>query len=153
MNWLHSFSHRIPRVSFYCIDGYSVTVLHHDSSQKRWLHRDFAYSLPPFLILRPFLPIRTERKLRNSAVLEQALIFQPVLFLFCRKRHDRIKALLWEGDEFILLYKRLENRNFRWPYHENDIRPLSFQQFCWLMEGSKIKQKSSILPAEKDSFC
>ena len=29
------------------------------------------------------------------------------LFLFCGKRSDRIKGLLWEGDGFLLLYKHL----------------------------------------------
>lgn len=32
------------------------------------------------------------------------------LFLFCGKRSDRIKGLLWEGDGFLLLYKRLDNQ-------------------------------------------
>lgn len=31
------------------------------------------------------------------------------LFLFCGKRTDRIKGLIWEGDGFLLLYKRIEN--------------------------------------------
>lgn len=36
-------------------------------------------------------------------------VFSGSLFLFCGKRCDRIKALLWEEYGFILLYKRLEN--------------------------------------------
>ena len=79
--------------------------------------------------------------------------FQPALFLFCGKRRDRIKAFLWEGDGFILLYKRLENGSFRWPRHESDVKPLSWQQFRWLMEGLETEQKSAILPAPKGAFC
>ena len=36
-------------------------------------------------------------------------LFSDSLFLFCGRRRDRLKALLWEGDGFIMLYKRLEN--------------------------------------------
>ena len=34
--------------------------------------------------------------------------FQPSLFLFCGRRRDRFKALLWQGDVFLLLYTRFE---------------------------------------------
>lgn len=34
--------------------------------------------------------------------------FQPALFLFCGRRRDRFKALFWQGDGFLLLYKRIE---------------------------------------------
>ena len=41
--------------------------------------------------------------------------FTNTLFLFCGRRKDRIKALYWEGNGFVLLYKRLENGSFQWP--------------------------------------
>ena len=79
--------------------------------------------------------------------------FQSALFLFCGKRCNRIKGLLWEKDGFVLLYKRLENGSFRWPRNESDLKVISWQQFRWLMEGLAIEQKSSILPAKKGAFC
>ena len=33
---------------------------------------------------------------------------QSVLNLFCSKWGDRLKAPLWEGDGFLLLYKKME---------------------------------------------
>ena len=33
---------------------------------------------------------------------------KDILFLFCGRRSDRIKGLVWEGDGFLLLYKRIQ---------------------------------------------
>ena len=32
--------------------------------------------------------------------------FQTALFLFCGRRRDRIKALYWEGDGFLLFFRK-----------------------------------------------
>ena len=91
-----------------------------------------------------------------AAVVQQQFHLDPFsksLFLFCGKRRDRIKVLFWEGDGFVLLYKRLENGSFKWPRTKDEVKPISWQQFRWLMEGLEIEQKSVILPAEKAAFC
>ena len=42
-----------------------------------------------------------------------------VIFLFCGRRTDRIKGLIFEGDGFCLVYKRLStDSRFQWPQKE-----------------------------------
>ena len=66
--------------------------------------------------------------------------FQNVLFLFCGRRKDRIKGLYWEGDGFVLVYKRLENGSFQWPRNGEEAQQLTAQQYRWLMEGLSVEQ-------------
>ena len=70
--------------------------------------------------------------------------FQPALFLFSGRSHDRLKALFWEGDGFVLLYKRLESGRFQWPNTPEEVRTLSTQEFRWLMEGLAIDQPKAV---------
>ena len=46
-----------------------------------------------------------------------------------------LKALLWEGDGFLLFYKRLETGRFSWPRNEQEVRNLTREQFVWLMQS------------------
>lgn len=66
------------------------------------------------------------------------------LFLFCGRKNDRIKALYWCGDGYVLLYKRLSNGRFQWPRNETELKQLDKQSFRWLMEGLKIEQPKAI---------
>jgi len=80
--------------------------------------------------------------------------FAPALFLFCGSKPNKFKALLWEGDGFVLLYKRLENGKIKWPRKNNEkCISLNQQEFRWLMEGLSIDQKSVIKQAKPGHFC
>lgn len=75
--------------------------------------------------------------------------FSKSLFLFCGRRRDRIKGLLWEEDGFLLLYKRLDNGAFRWPRNETEARLLTEQEVRWLMEGLELEQPKAIKPSKQ----
>lgn len=82
-----------------------------------------------------------------SAIVQQNFRLDPVsnsLFLFCGRKCNRIKALFWEGDGFVLLYKRLENGTFQWPRTQAEVRLISGQAFRWLMEGLSINQPKAV---------
>lgn len=57
------------------------------------------------------------------------------LFLFCGKRSDRCKGLLWMGTGFLLLYKRFEDGRLSWPRNTVEAAELTEEQFQHLMLG------------------
>lgn len=69
--------------------------------------------------------------------------------MFCGKRCDRVKGLLWENDGFLLLYKRLDCGVFRWPRSDIEARKLTTQEIRWLLEGLEIEQPKAIKQAKK----
>ena len=59
------------------------------------------------------------------------------LYLFCGKRCDRIK---------LLIYKRLSvtSGRYRWPRNRDEVKSLSWKEFDWLVSGLDIEQPKAI---------
>lgn len=81
-----------------------------------------------------------------------APLCEDSLFLFCGRRTDRIKALYFSGDGYVLLCKRLNNGAFQWPRSEQELRLLDKRSFRWLMEGLKPEQPKTIQKCKKQDL-
>ena len=68
------------------------------------------------------------------------------VFLFGGRRNDRFKALYWDEDGFLLLYKRLEQGRFQWPKDTEQLREITLPQFTWLMDGLSVDQPKAHKP-------
>ena len=77
-----------------------------------------------------------------AATIRQTLEIDPfqknVLFMFCGRKPDKIKCLEWEGDGFVLVYKRLLDGRYQWPRTRNEVMDMTQEQFDWLMSGQSI---------------
>lgn len=82
-----------------------------------------------------------------AAMVQQSFKLDPCnrnLYLFCGKRSDRIKALYYDADGFVLLYKRLERGRYQWPRRESEARRITERQLRWLLEGLSIEQPKAL---------
>ena len=72
---------------------------------------------------------------------------EGTLFLFCGNKTDRIKGLIFEGDGFCLVCKRLVNGRFQWPRTPDEARDITMEQYRLLMDGFTIE--GTIRPLKK----
>jgi IS66 Orf2 like protein. len=70
------------------------------------------------------------------------------LFVFCGRRTDRVKALLWMGNGFILMYHRYESGHLDWPRTPSEAAEIDEEQFRDLV----IKGLNPLSPKIKDVF-
>ena len=71
-----------------------------------------------------------------AAIVQQNFKLDPFsnsVYLFCGRKSSTMKALYWEGDGFVLLYKRLENGRFKWPRDKQEALEITPHQFRWLL--------------------
>ncbi len=60
------------------------------------------------------------------------------LFVFCNRRRDRLKALIWEDSGFWLLAKRLEQGTFLWPGQDEIKVQYSAAELAALLAGLEL---------------
>lgn len=75
-------------------------------------------------------------------------LFDDPLFLFCGTRNDRFKGLYWDGEGFILLYKRFEMCDGYRGYGQEQLPKATFgsclihirRPFIELVKAFKLKE-------------
>ena len=78
--------------------------------------------------------------------------YANALYLFCGRKHDRLKAPRHDKTGFVLLYMRLDSGRFQWPRSASEVRALSRQEYRWLMEGLSIDQPGALRPSRNKDF-
>jgi len=70
------------------------------------------------------------------------------VFVFINKPKTHIKLLYWDGDGFVIFYKRLEKGTFDFLYNDSSSRELKREELLLILEGIKLdnyKKKKEIL--------
>ncbi len=81
--------------------------------------------------------------------------FANYLFLFCNRNRNRLKALTWDGNGFVLYYKRLDGAGarFKWPNSPSDVRNITIRQLYMLMDGLSIDPPKGFGEVTARDFC
>lgn len=87
-----------------------------------------------------------------SAMIETKFHKSPfqmkTLYLFCGKNAHLMKGIIWEGDGFLMLTKRLESGRFSWPRTSTEVKAMTPEQFRWLMQGFSIEPPIKVINPE-----
>jgi len=76
-----------------------------------------------------------------AAVVRSVIHSDPLsghLFVFCNRRRDRVKVLVWEESGFWLLAKRLERGTFSWPGSTQGKVQYSSAELAALLAGLEL---------------
>ena len=71
-----------------------------------------------------------------NAVIEKLFpgeLLSGAFFIFLNRRKDHLKLLFWDGDGFVIYFKRLEKGTYSWKW--GDVSHLDRKTFLMLLEG------------------
>ena len=101
-----------------------------------------ARSLPQVWLYRD--PVDFRKSYRGlGAIVEQELgdnPFNGTLYVFINRHRNKLKALFWEDNGFVLYYKALAEETFRWPRQGETVISVTGEQLNWLLDGYDITQ-------------
>lgn len=87
-------------------------------------------------------PVRMHKSFEGlSAVVEKLFpgeLLSGAFFLFLNKNRDHLKILFWDGDGFVIWYKRLEKGTYSWKW--GNTASLDRRSFLMLLEGITPKR-------------
>lgn len=65
--------------------------------------------------------------------------FTKAVFMFCSKNRKTIKAILWDGNGWLEIAKRLDYRStFSWPKTEEASRSICLEDVKYILSGADI---------------
>lgn len=79
-----------------------------------------------------------------GGIINHALEYNPCsgdVFIFINRSRNKIKLLHWQGNAFVLYYKRLEEGTFEIPRYDSSVVSitLNYSQLVMLIDGLSIK--------------
>ena len=90
-------------------------------------------------VLVALRPVDFRKGMDGLAALVKATLaedpFCGTVYVFRAKRADRVKLVYWDGSGMVLLAKRLEKAQFKWPAIRDGAMRLSPAQLAALFEG------------------
>mgnify|MGYP002640657052 CR=1 FL=1 len=112
-------------------------------------------SLPQVFLYRN--PVDFRKGYRGlGAIIEQEIGHNPFdggLYIFTNRHRNKIKAIFWENNGFVLYYKSLAEEKFKWPKSDDELMILTGQQINWLLDGYDINLMKPHKKLQYDALC
>jgi transposase len=69
--------------------------------------------------------------------------FSTALFVFCKRKRDKLKILQWDHAGFWLYYRNLERGTFHWASSGRSPLCLTERELRWLLDGLSLSQRQA----------